>query len=154
MNKIPAMDTESMEKRDISPQRVQHLFANDPFSQWLGIEVLTVEPGRVKIRMTVRPEMRNGFGVCHGGITFAFADSALAFASNSHGRISLLLDASMSFPAAVREGDVLTAVAQEESLTEKVGIYTIKVNNQRDELVGIFKGTVYRTRRKLNFDNS
>lgn len=124
---------------------VQHLLSNDPFSQWLGIEVLDVSPGRVTLRMTVRREMLNGFGVGHGGVTFAFADSALAFASNSHGRLSLALAANISYPAKVMEGDVLTATAVEESLSEKVGVYSISVRNQEEAVVALFQGTVYRT---------
>lgn len=142
-----------MEKMELARRNVRHLLQQDPYSQWLGITVESVAPGRVQIRMAVRPEMCNGFGVCHGGVTFAFADSALAFASNSHGRVSLLLDAAMSFPAPVQAGDVLTALAEEETRSEKVGTYLIRVRNQRDEVVGIFKGTVYRTRRNLDPDN-
>ena len=121
------------------------MLANDPFSRWLGIEVLEVLPGKVTLQMTVRPEMLNGFGVCHGGVTFSFADSALAFASNSHGRVSLLLKASMSYPETIAAGDVLTAKVEEESLSHKVGIYSITVLKNHQQKVGIFHGTVYRT---------
>ncbi len=95
--------------------------------------------------MTIRTEMCNGFGITHGGITFSFADSALAFASNGYGRQSVALDCSISFPNAVKVGDVLTASANEISLSYKIGVYNIEVHNQRNELVGSFKGTVYRT---------
>ena len=91
--------------------------------------------------------MQHGW-LCCISITFAFADSALAFASNSHGRLSLLLNASMSYPASVKEGDILKAVAVEESLTNKVGIYTITVFKDTGEKVGIFQGTVYRTQKE------
>ncbi len=128
---------------------IEHLYSNDRFSQWLGIKVLESDKGSVKLQMAIRKEMINGFGVCHGGITFAFADSALAFASNSHGRLSVLLDASMSYPAPVYEKDVLIANAKQMSLTKKIGIYSITISNQHDEIVGIFKGTVYRTSREL-----
>ncbi len=121
------------------------MFANDPFSRWLGIEIVEVDAGRVMLKMKVRREMLNGFGVCHGGIAFSLADSAFAFASNTHGRVSLALDASISYPVKVLEGDVLTAVAEEESLTHRIGIYTITVTNQNGEKVALFRGTVYRT---------
>ncbi len=126
---------------------VDQMYENDPFSQWLGVELVQVEPGRVTLKMTVRPEMMNGFGVCHGGITFSFADSALAFAANSRGRVSLLLKASMSYPTAVREGDVLYAAAEEETLNNKVGIYSITVTREDGRKVGLFQGTVYRTQK-------
>ena len=138
-----------MAARNTAEEYVAQMLAGDPFSRWLGIAVRRAEAGSVELAMTVRPEMLNGFGVCHGGVTFAFADSALAFASNSHGRLSLLIDAGMSYPAAVSAGERLTAVAEEVSLSNKIGIYQIRVNNDRGEVVGLFKGTVYRTSKSL-----
>ncbi len=136
-----------MSLTDQLPKKVvDNMMARDAYSQWLGIEVLSVAAGHVKLQMTVRKEMLNGFGVCHGGVTFALADSALAFACNSHGRLSVLLNASMAYPAAVNEGDVLLAEAREESLSNKVGIYSVTVKKAADETkVGVFSATVYRT---------
>lgn len=124
---------------------VNKMMETDAFSQWLGIQILESEKGTCKLQMTVRPEMCNGFGIIHGGITFSLADSALAFASNAHGRLSVALECSISYPNAVKMGDVLTANATEVSLTNKIGIYNISVTNQKDEIVGVFKGSVYRT---------
>ena len=124
---------------------VNKMMETDAFSQWLGIKILESEPGSCKLQMTVRSEMCNGFGIIHGGITFSLADSALAFASNAHGRLSVALECSISYPVAVKVGDVLTAIATEVSLTNKIGIYNILVTNQNNEIVGVFKGSVYRT---------
>lgn len=124
---------------------VDKMMETDAFSQWLGIKILESEKGFCKLQMEVRPEMCNGFGIIHGGITFSLADSALAFASNAHGRLSVALECSISYPNAVKVGDVLTANATEVSLTNKIGIYNIPVTNQHDEIVGVFKGSVYRT---------
>ena len=124
---------------------VSGMMARDAFSQWLGIEVLTVKPEESAVRMTVRPEMVNGFGIAHGGIAFSFADSALAFASNAYGRLSVALDCAINFSVAVKVGDELTCEAKEFSLTNKTGTYLIDVMNQRNEKVAFFKGTVYRT---------
>ena len=124
---------------------VKKMLATDAFTEWLGIEVLESEVGNCKLKMTVREEMCNGFGIIHGGITFSLADSALAFSANPHGRLSLALECSISYPKAVNVGDELTATSEEISLTNKTGIYDIKVHNQHQELVAIFKGTVYRT---------
>ena len=124
---------------------VRGMMAKDAFSQWLGIEVLEVSDGAATVRMTIRPEMVNGFGVCHGGISYSLADSAFAFASNSHGRVAMSIDNTMSYPERVEVGDVLTAVASELKVGEKIGMYEVSVTNQRDVLVGIFRGTVYRT---------
>lgn len=124
---------------------VNKMMETDAFSQWLGIKILESEKGSCKLQMEVRPEMCNGFGIIHGGITFSLADSALAFASNAHGRLSVALECSISYPNAVKVGDVLTAQATEVSLTNKIGIYNIPVTNQNNEIVGVFKGSVYRT---------
>ncbi|MGE0561197.1 MAG: hydroxyphenylacetyl-CoA thioesterase PaaI [Flavobacteriales bacterium] len=124
---------------------VNKMMETDAFSQWLGIKILASAKGSCKLQMQVRPEMCNGFGIIHGGITFSLADSALAFASNAHGRLSVALECSISYPNAVNVGDVLTAEATEVSLTNKIGIYSIPVTNQKGEIVGVFKGSVYRT---------
>ncbi|MBL4625492.1 MAG: hotdog fold thioesterase [Flavobacteriales bacterium] len=124
---------------------VGKMMETDAFSQWLGIDVLDVKQGYCKLAMKVRPEMCNGFGITHGGITFSFADSALAFASNGYGRQSVALECSISFPVAVKVDDEITAIATEISLSYKIGIYTIEVRNQDSDLVASFKGMVYRT---------
>ena len=124
---------------------VDEMMKTDAFSQWLGIEVLEVKEGSCKLKMIVREEMVNGFGIVHGGVTFSFADSALAFASNGYGRLSVALECSISYPNPVRIGDELTATAEEVSISNKIGIYHISVTNQDDKLTGAFKGTVYRT---------
>ncbi len=128
---------------------VAKMLSKDNFSQWLGVEVVASELGSCTIQMTIRKEMLNAFGTVHGGVTFAFADSALAFSSNSYGRISVALEVSMSYPVAVRLGDHLTAIAKEVSLTNKIGVYFITIINQKNQTVGIFKGTVYRTSKEL-----
>jgi len=134
-----------MSEKDIARRVVDKMYNNDPFSQWLGIERLEDGSGSSVLRMTVRKEMLNGFDIAHGGITYSLADSALAFASNSHGRMSVSVETSISHTAQVKEGDVLTARAEEMSLSNKIGIYHIEIKNQRDERVALFKGTVYRT---------
>ncbi|MEX2180557.1 MAG: hotdog fold thioesterase [Gemmatimonadaceae bacterium] len=128
---------------------VERMMATDAFSRWLGVEVLEVGVKRATIRMTVRPEMVNGFGTAHGGIVYALSDSAIAFCCNSNGEISVALDCSCSYPAAVRPGDVLTAVAIEESSTRKVGFAAVTTRNQDGVIVGHFRGTVYRTGKPL-----
>ncbi len=129
----------------IANKIVSKMLDGDRFSEWLGIQPLLIEPGHCILQMTIREEMANGFGIAHGGITFSFADSALAFASNGHGRMSVALDCSISYPASVKVGDVLTCEAKELSLTNKTGVYLIEVLNQNKEKVAFFKGTVYRT---------
>ena len=130
-------------------ETVERMLVTDAFSRWLGVEVLEVAAGRAVLRMTVRPEMVNGFGTAHGGIVFAFADSALAFCTNSDGTISVALDCTISYPAAVRPGDVLIATGVRETTTNKIGFASVTVRNQDDVVVGHFRGTVYRTHKPL-----
>ena len=124
---------------------VGKMYDNDAFSQWLGIEVVEVKDGYCELKMTVRKEMLNGFQIAHGGIAYSLADSALAFASNSHGRKSLSVETSISHTMSVKEGDVLTAITEELSLSDKIGVYLITITNQDNQEVAYFKGTVYRT---------
>jgi acyl-CoA thioesterase len=126
---------------------VRHMLAHDVFSRWLGVEILDVGPARVTLRMTVRQDMTNGFGVCHGGVTFAFADSALAFASNTGGKVTVSIENSMTYPAAVRVGDVLTADAEEEASSQRVAYYRVRVTGSDGAVVALFRGTVFRTDR-------
>ena len=130
---------------DLAKRIVDRMFNNDSFSQWLGIERVQDGAGISVLRMVVRKEMLNGFGVAHGGITYSLADSALAFAANAHGIQSMSIETSISHTKKVMEGDVLTAKTKEISLTKRVGIYQIDITNQNNEIVALFKGTVYRT---------
>ena len=128
---------------------VAAMVARDAYSAWLGLEVIDVRPGACTVRMRVRDEMANGFGVCHGGVTFALADSALAFASNTHGTVTVSVENSMTYPAAARPGDVLTAVAAEEAASARLAYYRVVVRTQDGTTVALFRGTVYRTQKEL-----
>lgn len=135
-------------KKSLATKVVDKMYDNDPFSRWLGIERLEEGAGLSVLRMTVRQEMTNGLGIAHGGITYSLADSALAFASNSRGRKAVSVETSISHTTPVRTGDILTAVAEEEHLSNKIGIYKVTVKNQKGKVVALFKGTVYRTEKE------
>jgi len=124
------------------------MLAHDEFSRWLGVELLDVKPKRVAIRMVVRQDMTNGFGVCHGGVTFAFADSAFAFASNTGGQVSVSIENSMTYPSAVRVGDVLLAEAEQEASSRRLAYYRVRVTRNDGTVVALFRGTVYQTERQ------
>lgn len=124
---------------------VNQMFENDAFSKWLGIEIIQINEGFCELILTVRVEMTNGFNIAHGGITYSLADSALAFASNSHGRKCVSVETSISHTKPSLIGDVLTARAVEKSISNKIGIYEITITNQDQVIVALFKGTVYRT---------
>ncbi len=128
---------------------VDHMMKNDLFSQWLGIEVLEIKEGRCKIKMIIRPEMINGFGIIHGGIAFSLADSAFAFACNNRNVLSVALDTSINFIKPVHVGDVLTAQATELHNGKSTGLYQIEIKNQKDHVVAVFKGLCYRTDKPL-----
>ena len=133
--------------RELAERVVHGMIAKDAFSRWLGIEVLEIAPSRSTVRMRVRPEMVNGFGVSHGGIAYSLADSALAFACNTHGRVTVAIENSISYPQPAAVGDELTAVAEEEATTGSLGFYRVTVRNQKDIVVSTFRGTVYKTKR-------
>ena len=126
---------------------VNKMLETDAFSNWLGIGVIELKEGYSKITMTVRSEMLNGLGVVHGGIAFSLADSAFAFACNSRNNLSLALDTSINFLKPVYINDVLIAEATEIHNGKSTGLYQIKITNQKDQLVAIFKGTCFRTGR-------
>jgi acyl-CoA thioesterase len=123
---------------------VNAMMARDAFSRWLGIEVLDVRPRSATIRMRVREDMLNGFGVCHGGALFSLADSALAFACNTHGRITVSIENSVTYPVAIYAGAELTAVAIEENATRKLAFYRVEIRRE-SAIVSIFRGTVFNT---------
>jgi len=125
---------------------VADMMSRDAYSKWLGITIVDVRPKHVTVRATVRPEMVNGFGVSHGGIVYSIADSALAFASNTHGKVTVSIENAITYPAAVQIGDVLTAVAKSEAESNRLGYYRVTVRNQKDEIVALFRGTVYKTK--------
>ncbi|MDQ3191536.1 MAG: hotdog fold thioesterase [Bacteroidota bacterium] len=133
--------TENIQAKEI----VDKMYSLDSFSQWLGIEVLEVSKGFCKLRLKVRKEMLNGFSILHGGVTFSLADTALAFASNTQGKISVSTEVSISFIEQVHENDILTAVVQEANILERTGIYFITISNQNNINVALLKGTVFRT---------
>ena len=134
-----------MDKKELAKKVVDTMYNSDWFSQWLGIERIKVEEGHCILKMTIRKDMLNGFAIAHGGITFSLADSALAFASNSHGRKSVSIETSISHTESLKEGDVIMAEAEEINLSNKIGLYHITVSKQDGQKVAFFKGTVYRT---------
>lgn len=124
-------------------QIIDKMYNNDPFSIWLGIERIEEGVGFCKLKMRVRKEMLNGFGIAHGGITFSLADSAFAFASNSYGRHAVSIECSINHIKPVKEGDVLIANSIERSRSKHLGIYDIEITNQENLLVALFKGMVF-----------
>ena len=138
-----------MQNNQLANKVVAHMIKNDLFSQWLGIEVLDIKEGYSKIKMTVRAEMVNGFGIVHGGIAFSLADSAFAFACNNRNVLSVALDTAINFLKPVHVGDILTAEAKEIHNGKSTGLYHISISNQQNHAVAFFKGTCFRTNKAL-----
>jgi acyl-CoA thioesterase len=120
------------------------LFERDRASQALGMRITAIRPGGARVVMRVRADMVNGHGLCHGGLVFALADSAFAFACNSHNESTVAAAAAIDFLAGAREGDELSAEASELWRTRRNGIYEIIVCNQRGERIALFRGRSYR----------
>lgn len=135
MNERPAAEAQSRAER-----AVRALWDGDRASQALGMKVESVAPGAARVSMRVRPDMANGHGICHGGLVFALADSAFAFACNSHGANTVAAGAAIEFLRPAREGDLLTAAATERWRAGRSGIYEIEVRNQDGETVALFRG--------------
>ena len=132
-------------EQQLAERVVSAMVARDAFSRWLGIQVLEVAPRRSTCRLAVREEMVNGFGVTHGGIAFSLADSAFAFACNTHGKVTVSIENSITYPMAIHVGDVLTAVAQEDAASGRLAYYSAQVTNQRGDVVALFRGTAFKT---------
>ncbi len=127
------------------PEAIPHkMLSQDPFSTWLGIEVLEVEKGRCKVGMTVRKEMLNSMGKAHGGISYSLADTAFGFSANTHGKYAVSIETSINHIEALEEGDYLTAEAVTDIAKTKIGFNIVEVKRE-NEIVALFKGVVYRT---------
>ncbi|TAF32587.1 MAG: hotdog fold thioesterase [Cytophagales bacterium] len=131
--------------QELAEAVVNKMLAQDWFSQWLGIEKEIVAPGHVRLRLRVRREMLNGFAIAHGGIAFALADSALAFAANGYGHVSLTLESSLSYLKPAREGDVMIAETEEISHTKRTAIYLVHIQHEDGTRIGLFKGVLHKT---------
>ena len=127
----------------------QYMLNQDYFSQWMGIKLIEVREKYCLIEMPIKEEMINGLKTVHGGITFAFADSALAFSSNNTNDASVALNCIISFTKAVKMGDTLVAESILMADTKKTAVYDITITNQHKVMVATFRGTVYKIDKKV-----
>ena len=140
-----------MSDRELSPQQLAEacadaMFSRDNASQGLGMRIESVAPGRAVLTMTVREDMVQGHGNCHGGFIFALADSAFAFACNSYDEATVASGCSIDYLGPGQLGDRLTATAEERSRRGRTGIYDITVRNQHGAEVALFRGRSYKIR--------
>lgn len=116
------------------------MWKDDRAAQALGMTVVSVGPGKATLTMTVRPEMCNGHHIAHGGLIFTLADTAFAYACNSHNRRTVANTCTVTFIAPGKEGDVLTAVAEERHRGGRSGVCDVTVNDQHGKLIAVFRG--------------
>jgi len=122
------------------------MLGQDPFSTWLGIEILECEIGRCKVGLTIRKEMLNSMGKAHGGISYSLADTAFGFAANTHGKYAVSIETSINHIEALEEGDYIVAESIIEKVKNKLGFNIIEVKRE-NEMIALFKGVVYRTQK-------
>jgi acyl-CoA thioesterase len=135
----PTSDADGFAKRVAAA-----MFARDRATQAMGMAIANVGLGHAELTMVVRNDMLNGHSTCHGGLIFSLADSAFAFACNSYNLTTVASGCSIEFLAPAREGDILTALAQERSAIGRTGVYDVDVRNQQGALIAVFRGKSYR----------
>lgn len=133
----------------LAERSAQKLYEGDAASQMLGMRIVSVAPGEARLVMTVREDMVNGHRICHGGLIFTLADSAFAFACNSHGDNTVAASASIDFLAPGKLGDALEAVAKEIWKAGRSGLYEVTVTNQSGERIALFRGRSHRIAGRL-----
>lgn len=138
----------NVDASSIARQVVDKMLEQDTYGKWLNPIIEKIAAGYCLMKMPVRPEFLNGVGTVHGGIVFGIADTAFAYASNSHNRIAVALDVTISYPNAGQVDDVFTIEAKEIYLGGRTAIYQVTVINQQQLLIGLFQGTVFRTHKK------
>lgn len=125
------------------------MYSRDAASQGLGMKLLEIRPGYARMSMPVRSDMLNGHQTCHGGFIFALADSAFAFACNSHNHNTVGAGCTIDYLAPVRLDDLLTAEAVERTLVGKTGIYDVTVSDQEGRIIATFRGKSHRVSGQL-----
>ncbi len=129
-----------MTPKERAEKSAQAMWSDDRASAWLGMSIVSVDEGTATLQLTVQPHHTNGLGNCHGGITFALADSAFAFACNSRNQATVAQHNSITYTAPAKAGDRLTAIAREVSLKGRSGIYDVTVTNQHGATIAEFRG--------------
>ena len=147
------MTTDAHEQR-LAETITAGMLGRDAFTRWLGAELVQIRPRACTLRMKVRADMLNGFGVSHGAIAFALADSALAFAANTNGHVTVSVDTTISYPVPVELNDELIAVAEEDTAGARLGFYRVTVARQDGTCVALMHATVYKTPQKHHLDQS
>ena len=134
------MTASTLSPLELAQESARIMWAEDTATRHVGMELLDIAPGRARLCFTVRDEFTNGHGMCHGGYIFMLADSAFAFACNSHNQRAVAASAAIDFVAAAQRGDVLTADCAEQSRGGRSGLYDTRVTDQNGRLIALFRG--------------
>ncbi len=122
----------------------EHIEKRDRLIKLFGMKIEDVEPGKAEVSMIVTEEHLNAASLCHGGAIFSLADVAFALACNSHGVMALAMEVSVNYLRPAQRGETLRAIATEENLGKRTGLYVVRVLNERGKGVAFFKATAYR----------
>lgn len=139
----------AMDPQQLAERCAEAMMARDPASLRLGMALVEIGPGYARLRMTVSETMINGHQTCHGGYLFTLADSSFAFACNTYNQVTVASGAAIEFLAPAYLGEVLTAVAEERSRAGRTGVYDVRVTNQDDKAIALFRGKSYRLKGTL-----
>ena len=129
-----------MTGEDRARRSAEAMWATDAASKWVGLRLVAVGPGRAVMEMEIADHHLNGHGICHGGVIFTLADSAFAFACNSHNRVAVAQHNSISYLSPARRGEVLRAEATELALTGRSGLTDVTVTAGDGRKVALFRG--------------
>jgi acyl-CoA thioesterase len=135
---------------DSKLDKIKNFFKKDQFVEHIGVKLVEASPGRGVARMEIKPIHLNGMGSVQGGALFTLADLAFAAAANSHGQAAVGINCSINYMKAVSVG-TLTAEATEDSLNPKLGSYTVRIRDEKGDLVAIFQGLAYRKKEVIDF---
>ena len=134
---------------ELAKKCADYMFANDTTSQNMGMKIIHVAEGHASVSMRITSAMLNGHQTCHGGQLFSLADSAFAFACNTYNETAVAANCTIDFIRPAFKDDELTAIASVSHQGKRSGIYMVKITNQNNELVALFKGNSARIKRKL-----
>ena len=134
---------------ELARARVAAMYDRDVASRAIGITVAEVRAGFARLNLTIKPDMLNGHGICHGGYIFTLADTAFACACNSRNQVNLGQKCTIEYKRPGQAGDTLTATAEHQSQDGRYGHYQVQVTNQEDKLIALFEGQSCRVRGEL-----
>lgn len=135
---------EAAARQKIAEASAEAMWARDFAAQGMGMRLDWVKLGAAQLSMTVRDDMVNGHGICHGGFIFALADTCMAYAGNSRNAVSVAQTATVTYVAPGRLGERLVAAAEERSHAGRTGVYDVTVRGEDERVIAVFRGITQR----------